>query len=130
MPSPFSDKEREVLGQIREAEERLHCSQSSLNDWNLRISGTQKTLDQQTQYRDSYAEKVKDAQESLVKLKTFLKELLTAVDKPAPAPELKPAVVEDCVDQLESRSKVEAPHARDKDKRDTGKRHSNKGRSR
>jgi chromosome segregation ATPase len=129
MPSPFSDKERDLLGRIRQIESDFFSAQKSVDSWDRDIAEYRKQLEEKTSYRNNYAEKAREASELLVKLKEELRKILTTVEEPT-AVETEPLVVEDCIDQLESRSKVEAPHARDKVKRSAGKGRNNKGRSR
>lgn len=126
--SPFSQKERDLLGRIKDAEECLLSDQKQADSWAAQVDEVQKKLDSYIEYRDSYRSKAKDRSTSLQRMREDLKTMLSE-DKLTTVPEIE-SVREDCIDQLESRSKVEAPNARDKTKRSAGKRSSDKGHSR
>lgn len=128
LASPFSEKEQELIRSIRDTEICLVSDREKAEEWGRRAADIKKTFDTYVEYRDQYLDKVKSKSEVLTSLRNELRDLLSPTES-TEIPIAKPAE-EDCIDQLESRSKVEAPHARDKVKCSPGKGRSNKGRSR
>ena len=113
MPEVFSPEEAKILDDIKSRMGSIKTYQGWANDYQKKVEEIQVSLDSATKTRNNYLKDVEKYTSELAVLKGKLKDLLVP---PAPIPVpatqvLTASVVEDCVDQLESRSKSETQNA-------------------